>query len=69
MRMGNAHAFPALQPIGNPSNLCQDGSSWEAGICNAGPACKMLHPGQTLKYDCSGKGTECNGPTPTEIII
>merc|ERR1711964_491968 len=49
--------------------LCQDGSSWEADICNAGPVCKMLHPGQTLKYDCSGKGTYCNGPTPTEIVI
>ena len=60
-------AAPTNWAIAN--TLCQDGSSWEAGICNAGPVCKMLHPGQTLKYDCSGKGTYCNGPTPTEIVI
>merc|ERR1712118_184528 len=40
-------------------------------ICNAGTVCNMLQPGQVLKYDCSGTGKFCNGPTeaPVEIVV
>jgi len=51
--------------------LCQDGANWKTKICNGASVCSMLHPGQTLKYDCSGKGTFCNGLAPTgfEVVI
>lgn len=49
--------------------LCQDGGNWKTKICNGESVCSMLHPGQILKYDCSGKGTYCNGPATTEIVI
>jgi hypothetical protein len=52
-------------------SLCQDGNDWKTVICNGAAACSALQPGQVLKYDCSGKGTYCSGPTeaPTQIIV
>jgi len=52
-------------------SLCQDGNDWKTVICNGGAVCNALQPGQVLKYDCSGKGTCCSGPTeaPTQIIV
>merc|ERR1719359_2745162 len=52
-------------------NVCQDGNDWKTVICNGAAVCSALQPGQVLKYDCSGKGTYCNGPTeaPTQIIV
>lgn len=49
--------------------LCQDGNDWKEDICNSASVCNMLQPGQTLKYDCSGKGTYCNGPSEMELLI
>jgi len=51
--------------------LCQDGNDWKTDICNGEATCKMLQPGQVLKYDCSGSGKFCSGPTatPVEIVI
>jgi hypothetical protein len=49
-----------------------DGSNWAKDICNSATVCgKNLQPGQQLKYDCSGKGSFCNGPTaaPVEIVV
>merc|ERR1712118_69903 len=52
-------------------SLCQDDNDWKTVICNGATSCNTLQPGQVLKYDCSGKGTYCNGPTeaPTQIIV
>merc|ERR1719159_1111763 len=44
--------------------FCQDGNDWSTKICNANSVCNLLQPGQTIKYDCSGKGSYCNGPAP-----
>merc|ERR1719453_368838 len=46
--------------------LCQDGNNWKSDICSADSVCNLLHPGQNIKYDCSGKGTYCG---PTEMFI
>jgi hypothetical protein len=46
--------------------LCQDGNNWKTDICSADSVCNLLHPGQNIKYDCSGKGTYCG---PTEMFI
>jgi hypothetical protein len=40
--------------------ICQDGSSWTDVICNSASACKMLRPGQSLKYDCSSDAKHCS---------
>merc|ERR1712224_645290 len=52
-------------------NLCDDGNNWAKDICNGNSACSALQPGQVLKYDCSGTGKNCDGPTaaPIEILI
>jgi len=52
-------------------NLCQDGNNWQKDICNGEALCKNLQPGSVLKYDCSGAGTYCNGPTeaPPQILV
>jgi len=48
--------------------FCQDGNNWKTDICNADSVCAMLHPGQTINYDCSGKGAFCNGG-PAKMLI
>jgi len=52
-------------------SLCQDGSNWQEDICNGANVCNNLQAGQVLKYDCSGKGAYCSGPTesPPQIIV
>jgi hypothetical protein len=46
--------------------LCQDGNNWKTDICKADSVCSMLQPGQSINYDCSGKGTYCG---PAEMFI
>merc|ERR1712139_450842 len=68
-----AHGSYTVQANDNCWNiadkLCQDGNNWKQDLCNSGSACSMLHPGQSINYDCSGTGKNCNGPSETELLI
>ena len=41
------------------NSKCADGNSWENVICNADATCKTLQAGDSVKYDCGGKGEFC----------
>ena len=50
----------AVEECGS-STICNDPPNEQTcpSICNAAKVCPILMPGQSIKYDCSLKGTFC----------
>lgn len=49
--------------------FCNNGNDWKTDICDSGTVCSLLQAGQTIKYDCSGKGTFCGGQALVEMFL